>query len=237
MTKEETERMIRIVAQLRQIERDPDLAGAIGDALADVRGNIQDILPATVSRASAARLLGITQTAVDRWIASGDIAAVTTPAGRREVPLAHLASLLEEVEERRRVEGGRVVAAVMRERRTRAANLNPDELVPRRRRPRTHRTAETRSLAYHRAVAARLDARLVRDARRRLKTWRDNGRIHAHWASEWERILDAPLSEIRRVLRSTSVHATELRQSSPFAGVLTEQERTKLNEVVDARTS
>jgi hypothetical protein len=238
VNKGEIERLVGLAARLRWIERTraAEVTDDLADLLADLRGDVQDLLPETVSRAMTARLLGITQTALDRWIASGDIAAVMTPTGRREVPLEQLVALLDEVEERRRLDGGRVVAAVMRDRRARATQLDPDELVPRRRRPRTHRVAETRSLAYHRAVAARLDDRLVRDARRRLKKWRTDGRIHPHWADEWTRILEKPLPEIRRVLRSSSVHATELRQSSPFAGVLTEQERTRLNDVVEART-
>jgi hypothetical protein len=41
--------------------------------------------------------------------------------------------------------------------------------------------------------------------------------------------------EIQRVLRSDSKRARELRQTSPFVGVVTEQERRRIIETVEAR--
>jgi len=57
----------------------------------------------------------------------------------------------------------------------------------------------------------------------------------ARWLAEWERILNGPIEGVLDALTSTSPRARELRQNSPFAGLLTERERT---EVLDAfRTS
>ena len=56
------------------------------------------------------------------------------------------------------------------------------------------------------------------------------------WADAWERILALPLARIRREISADTVRARELRQSSPFTGVLNEQERRLLREAVEART-
>lgn len=43
--------------------------------------------------------------------------------------------------------------------------------------------------------------------------------------SEWERLLDGPVHQVLEILTSPSPRARELRQNSPFAGVLSERER------------
>lgn len=50
----------------------------------------------------------------------------------------------------------------------------------------------------------------------------------ARWLAEWERILDGPLEGVLETLTSTSPRARELRQNSPFAGLLSERERTQV---------
>jgi hypothetical protein len=115
-----------------------------------------------VTRAGAARLLGVSQTALDRWISLGEIPVVTTPAGRREVPVPALLDLLDAVEARRQAAGDRhALGAVLREREASAPQLDARSLLPRgevrARRSDGHRAAELRALAYHRAVAQRLD--------------------------------------------------------------------------------
>jgi len=45
------------------------------------------------------------------------------------------------------------------------------------------------------------------------------------WLDQWERLLSGPMDRVLEVLTSRSPLARELRQNSPFAGVLTEQER------------
>lgn len=175
----------------------------------------------------------MTQTALDRWIAKGDLAVVTTPRGRREVPLTELVELRLEMEELDH--SARPLAQVMRERERNAKErIDLERLLPPKR-PRTHRTAELQSLAYHRLVAERLDDAGVAKARRLLRKWRASGRMHPHWADEWERVLRMPLPRIRKAIAADSVRARELRQTSPFAGLLTEHERRRLRDAVEDR--
>lgn len=102
---------------------------------------------------------------------------------------------------------------------------------------RGHRTAELHALAYHRLVAERLDEHVVDMARRRLHRWRRDGRVHPRWGEEWVRILAMPTSRIGRTISADTPRAAELRQTSPFAGVLTEQERRQLVRAVEERAS
>lgn len=48
----------------------------------------------------------------------------------------------------------------------------------------------------------------------------------ARWLDEWQKVLDSGDDAIFSALTSSSIHDVELRQNSPFAGVLSEQERT-----------
>jgi hypothetical protein len=48
----------------------------------------------------------------------------------------------------------------------------------------------------------------------------------------WETLLAQPVEEIRRVISADSEAAADLRQSSPFAGSLSEPERRRIVEIV-----
>jgi hypothetical protein len=48
------------------------------------------------------------------------------------------------------------------------------------------------------------------------------------WLDAWERLLDGPLVELLTALTSPSPWSRELRQNSPFAGVLTDAERQRV---------
>jgi hypothetical protein len=100
---------------------------------------------------------------------------------------------------------------------------------------RSHDWIDRRSLALHSAVATKLeaDATVIALARRNVERW---SREHGSPAiAEWKRILDeAPVSEIVRLLRSTDENAIRLRQSSPFAGVLSADERRRILRAHDA---
>ena len=91
---------------------------------------------------------------------------------------------------------------------------------------------DQRSLWLHRAVAGKLaldPSRVLGRARRNLARMRDvhpNGPVHDQFDA-WEALLDGALDLLLDVLVSRSPKAIELRQNSPFAGVLTDRERTK----------
>jgi excisionase family DNA binding protein len=50
----------------------------------------------------------------------------------------------------------------------------------------------------------------------------------ARWLAEWDTILDGPVEGVLEQLTSPAPHARELRQNSPFAGVLTDVEREQV---------
>lgn len=232
----ETKDLVENVIRLRRLER--EAAESVRNEIQSVLSYLEGVAGPTVSRAEAARLFGVSQTALDRWIAKGEISSVLTPRGRREVPLVEVVGLLEQLQETSEGSDPLALASVIRGRRRVAQEIDPETIFPSRRRPRlTHRRAELVSLAYHRAVALRLDDRLVRDAWKRLAKWRDSGAIDSRWADEWEHVLELPVAKIAKLISSDSERSREVRQSSPFAGVLTQQERRRLLRLVDDRVN
>jgi hypothetical protein len=230
----ERERLIRNILRLRRAER----ASPRSDDIAAVRADLERAVGPTVSRAISARLLGISQTALDRRIEQGLIPAVMTTEGRREVPLSRLLDLVEGVEERRHTrKEARPVTGLIRSQRAAAEDLDPEEILPRRyvreAAKRGHGRAELQSLGYHRVVARRLDSEMVDAARHRLRRWRAEDTIDGRYADAWERLLDRPLPTIRRVIRQNSQRARDLRQNSPFAGALTEPDRRRVLETLE----
>ncbi|MBF0688540.1 MAG: helix-turn-helix domain-containing protein [Cellulomonas sp.] len=88
---------------------------------------------------------------------------------------------------------------------------------------------QRRSLHLAYAIAGKLvqDPALVDVARQNLERMRarhTRGRP-AQWLAQWQELLDGPLDELLIVLTSPSQRSRELRQNSPFAGVLTDDER------------
>lgn len=197
---------------------------------------LEEMVGPTVSRAETARLLGISHTALDRWIHKGDIPAVLTPSGRREIPLSQVVDLLERQDEE--PDEPFALAKIIRDRRREAAAIPEDEfLPPRRLRPRTHKVPDLHALAYHRLVARRLDPQLVSDARKRLQRWEQSGRIDPRWADQWERILAMPRARIAKAIAADTERGRALRQSSPFAGALNEHERQRIARAVEERAA
>lgn len=229
----DTETVVQGIARLRKIA--PQLDERSRQELDPVITLLEDLAGPTVNRSQAARLLGVSHTTLNRWISKGDITTVPTSRGRREIPLGQLVHLLGAV-----AGGGgesRDLALVIQDQRRRAADLDVASLLPARsHHGGGHRKPELRSLAYHRAVAQRLDDQIVADAKRRLRRWQGEGRIHPNWAGEWARILNLPLRQIARILAADTEHARSLRQSSPFAGVLTEHERRRVLDGVEELT-
>lgn len=232
-SQQRTREAIENILRLRRAESlvDSRLRGEIATA----REYLEGLVGPTVRPADGARLLRVSQPALSRWIEKGEISTVPTPEGRREIPLSELVELLDDVERVRGETGSRPLTRVIRERRRRSEEaIDLDRLLPRRRR-RGHRLAELQALAYHRLVAERLDEHLVERARRRLRRWRASDRVHPRWIEEWERVLSKPLPQIAKTISADTARARELRQTSPFAGVLSQQERRQLTRAVEER--
>ena len=49
-----------------------------------------------------------------------------------------------------------------------------------------------------------------------------------HWLAQWRTLLDSGISSVLDALTSRSANARDLRQNSPFAGVLTDDERSQV---------
>jgi len=93
-----------------------------------------------------------------------------------------------------------------------------------------HRLAEERSVAYHRAIAERLGHRgeILENARQRVATWLGEEDRAPFYARKWAEVLSGDARSIAAFLVERSDLASELRQSSPFAGALEPQERWRI---------
>jgi hypothetical protein len=196
--------------------------------VAAVRLGLERELGEAVSQRLAARLLGVSHTALERWIKRGSVPLVFTPTGRQEVPVSSLLVLYEAVRSSDAdASTGRPLVAAMRSQQDAAARLTPawpphDHLAVSG--DRTHQ----RGLAYHQAVAAGLNKQTVADAKYVLYRWREQGRIDPFYAQRWDCILSMSLKDIREAITAAGTDADDLRQNSPFAGALTEPERQRV---------
>jgi hypothetical protein len=142
------ENIVRLRRAGRELSSNRDIAA--------VRVALERELRETVSRRLAARVLGVSHTALDRWIKGGDLPVVYSPKGRMEVPVPALLDLHETVEAERAGGSRRyVLAPTMARRREAARHLRVDGPDDDRTQD-SHDRARARSLAYHRAVARRL---------------------------------------------------------------------------------
>jgi len=108
----------------------------------------------------------------------------------------------------------------------RAADHNAQSYRRRRGEENGHDVVDRRSLAFHRLIASKIEAepKLVEVASRNIDRWKRQGRTE-EYLGEWEHVLRSGVGEVVRVLRSTGERATRLRQSSPFVGILAQDER------------
>jgi hypothetical protein len=94
-----------------------------------------------------------------------------------------------------------------------------------------HRIIEARSLAMHCLAARKIDKnpKLLAEARDTLKKWRSRYVGDTPRAlDEWAAILKSPWPEIAALITDPGERATRLRQSTPFAGVLSPKERERI---------
>jgi hypothetical protein len=92
-------------------------------------------------------------------------------------------------------------------------------------------------LALHCRAAAKIaaDPGLLDVARRNVRRWTANAGSHVpRYLVEWSRILERPWPEIDAIMTGFDDDAIRLRQSSPFAGVLTPEERRQVYETFRA---
>lgn len=93
-----------------------------------------------------------------------------------------------------------------------------------------HRRNEELSLRYHQAIAEELRAdpdRVLAIARNTLARWMDNHRgTGAMWYLEqWDALLRESQETLLELMASPSQEARDMRQCSPFAGVLSNRRR------------
>jgi hypothetical protein len=93
-----------------------------------------------------------------------------------------------------------------------------------------HRLGEERSIAYHRVIAERLQSRpeILEMARQRVQGWMAASAEPPFYARRWAEILAEDVPSIAAFLVDRGELATELRQSTPFAGALQPQERWRI---------
>jgi hypothetical protein len=95
----------------------------------------------------------------------------------------------------------------------------------------SHALVDARSLAFGRAIAARvaLNPELIFRARETLLRWQETCSPSTQSSlREWLDVLDGPLQGVLEMLTAENERATRLRQSNPFAGVLSPQERNAI---------
>lgn len=98
------------------------------------------------------------------------------------------------------------------------------------RRPRTHRTAELRSVALHRLVGEQLqrDPAILRAARERVAGWVRDGPVDPGYARRWHELLSSTPALIALELAADTEEMRDLRQCTPFAGVVAPAERWRI---------
>jgi hypothetical protein len=101
-----------------------------------------------------------------------------------------------------------------------------------------HDRIERRSLALHRTIAAKLrqQPELLAIATENLNRWSaSSGGPQPYWDA-WRDILRRPLEDVIALLEEDSPRMTELRQSTPFAGVLDPKERWRVYDTFESGT-
>jgi len=101
-----------------------------------------------------------------------------------------------------------------------------------------HSRLDERSLVMHQLIAAKVqaDPALLDKARENVRRWQEANGSASPALAEWAPILASPASQVVALLAERSERATRLRQSSPFAGILSEEERRAVYESYSART-
>ena len=102
----------------------------------------------------------------------------------------------------------------------------------------SHDRLEQRSIAFHRAVAEKLRLRpeLLAVAFENLDRWSQSAGRSQPYFDEWRAMLALPLSDLLRTMVENTPRMGELRQSTPFAGILEPKERWRVYDTFESGT-
>ncbi len=103
-----------------------------------------------------------------------------------------------------------------------------------------HQLIDERSLILARLIAGKVaqDPTLIIRAAGNIDRWLLTCSPAARSVfQEWQHLLDGPLDALLQVLDDPEEHATRLRQSNPFAGVLSPEERSAVFQEFERRES
>lgn len=100
----------------------------------------------------------------------------------------------------------------------------------------SHRLHDARSLAMHTVIAQKIDRNpaLLQVAHNNLRRWTEQRGSLPPALEEWRALLASPWPRIAALLCEQSERAIRLRQSTPFAGVLTPTERRRIHDAIRA---
>ncbi|UFU07960.1 helix-turn-helix domain-containing protein [Ruania halotolerans] len=90
---------------------------------------------------------------------------------------------------------------------------------------------QEKSLWLHRVLLGYLmidPENVLETARENIRNWKSVHRadgMATRYLEQWEQVIDGGVDEVVTVLMGTDEHSSELRQNSPFAGVLSEVDR------------
>jgi hypothetical protein len=101
----------------------------------------------------------------------------------------------------------------------------------------SHRLLEARSLAMHAVIARKIDRdpTLLAVAHRNIERWSTRWKDDPPaWLKEWRHVLKQPWQQVAALITDPSEHGARVRQSSPFAGILTNEERWRIYETFRA---
>jgi hypothetical protein len=79
------------------------------------------------------------------------------------------------------------------------------------------------------------DPSLIAQARLRVLGWQRTGSVHPRYVESWRQLLELPAAALVAALAERSERMHDLRQVSPFAGVLDARTRWRIHREVGAR--
>ncbi|MFT4049355.1 MAG: hypothetical protein QM648_05885 [Solirubrobacterales bacterium] len=233
-----TSRLDQKYAQLRDLARlvRAQRSLPLNRDLAAVVTSLESAIGPTISQRLAARVLGVSHVALSRWVRAGDLPLVINNKGREEFPTRLLVDLAIAVGDARDSNPrAHVLEPIMHMHRRRADSLRRRGLAaPSSPGSDPHDRAKAISLAYHGEIARNLTRGDADEALRNVWRLSGSGKMNERYAEKWEQLLGGSLIEIKSVLIERSSEADDLRQNSPFTGMLSEPERQAIVELAAA---